>query len=75
MIALFKALIYDSIIAIIDNYKKSQKPVVFFWKTLTSNKKRPSSKKIIIGSFIRLHFRNLSIQSLECDHQYWILSK
>ena len=51
MMALFKALIYGSKIAIIDYYKKSQKPKSFvFFETLTLNKKkRPPSQKFISG--------------------------
>ena len=47
---------------------------MYFLETLTSNKKNARlQKKIVIGPFIRLHFLNLSIKSLEWDHQYWIL--
>ena len=35
----------------------------------------PVLKKIIVGSFIRLHLLHLSIKSLEWDHHYWILYK
>ena len=68
-------LLYGSIglTAIIDNYKKSQKPKTYmFWETLTSNKKRPSSTKnpnrIIYPSTFASSFNQISrVESQKFD--------